>query len=66
MFKMKIGSLNVRGLGCDAKKDEVADFFLKNNLDFCCLQETKLESFSENDGKKIWKNREIKWCAEGQ
>lgn len=50
---MKIGSLNIRGLGSDAKKDEVADFLSKNNLDFCCLQETKMESFSDRDGRRI-------------
>lgn len=57
---MKIGSLNVRGLGDEAKKDDVADFFLKNKPNFCCLQETKMESFSELVGRRIWKSKDIK------
>lgn len=62
---MKIGSMNVRGLGCDAKKDEVAIFLMKNNLDFCCLQETKMASFSDQDGRRIWKDKDFGWCAKG-
>lgn len=62
---MKIGSMNVRGLGCDAKKDDVAIFLMKNNLDFCCLQETKMASFSDHDGRRIWKDKDFGWCAEG-
>lgn len=61
---MKIGSLNIRGLGSDAKKDEVANFLFKNHLDFCCLQETKMASFSDRDGRRIWKNKAIRWHAE--
>lgn len=62
---MKIGSLNVRGLGSDAKKDDVAAFFTNNNLDFCCLQETKMGNFLEKDGRRIWKTKEVRWSAEG-
>lgn len=60
---MKIGSLNVRGLGSDAKKVEVANFSSLNSLDFCCLQETKMESFSEKDGRRIWK-KGVQWSVE--
>lgn len=51
---MKIGSWNVRGLGCVAKKDEVFSFFSKFDLDICCIQETKIIAFSEEDGRRIW------------
>lgn len=47
------------------KKDELGSFFSKFNLDICCVQETKLESFTERDGMSIWTSRGIKWCAEG-
>lgn len=46
---MKIGSLNMRGLGSEAKKDDVITFFNANNLDLCSLQETKMEDFSERE-----------------
>lgn len=62
---MRIGSLNVRGLGSDAKKDDVAEFCYANDLDFGCLQETKLENFSDRDGRRLWKAKEVRWCAEG-
>lgn len=59
MFEMKVGSLNIRWLGCDAKKDEVASFFTKFSLDFCCLQETKMDSLMEKEGRRIWKDKEV-------
>lgn len=62
---MKIASWNVRGMGSEAKKDEVASMFSKFLLDFCCLQETKLGSFSDHDGKRIWRDGTFRWSAEG-
>lgn len=62
---MKIGSLNIRGLGSSVKKDEVGAFFLSNNLVFCCVQETNIESFSNSEGKDIWGSSTVKWCAGG-
>lgn len=50
---MKIGSLNIRGLGSEAKKDDVQAFFSNNNLNFCCLQETKMEDFLVREGRRI-------------
>lgn len=61
---MKIGSWNVRGLGDEAKKDEVFSFLMKFHLDFCCLQETKMERFTDNDGKRIWRNGTFGWRVE--
>lgn len=62
---MKIGSLNIRGLGSSIKRDEVRAFFFSNNLVFCCVQETKIESFSNSEGKAIWGSSSVKWCARG-
>lgn len=53
---MRIGSWNVRGLESQIKRDEVYKFFEKNKLDFCCLQETKMEAFSDSEGKWVWKD----------
>lgn len=51
MFQMKISSFNIRGLGSKLKKDGILSFFTKNQLDFCCVHETKMEIFSELDGR---------------
>lgn len=48
---MIIGSFNIRGLGSLIKKEEVGSFFTKYKLAICCIQETKLGSFTEGDGK---------------
>lgn len=62
---MKVGSFNVRGLGSEVKKCEIASFCSKFCLDFCCLQETKIEQFSDRVGKRIWRDKDIRWCTEG-
>lgn len=62
---MKIRSFNVRGLGSLVKKEEVYSFYTKNDLNFCCLQEIKMENFSERDGIGIWKSEGLSWGAEG-
>lgn len=62
---MKIGSYNIRGLGSKIKKDEIHSFFINNKLDFCCVQETKIESFSDLVGRSIWKSASVGWYALG-
>lgn len=62
---MKIGSFNIRGLGSQVKKDEVFSFFTKHELDLCCIQETKMEAFSEVEGRRVWKTAGVMWCYEG-
>lgn len=62
---MKIGLFNVRGLGSKVKKDEVVAFFNKNELDICCVQETKLETFSEMEARRMWRTAEVRWGCEG-
>lgn len=61
---MKIGSFNVRGLGSRVKREEVWEFFSKNKLDLCCIQETKLGVFSEMIGRTIWRGERVIWCVE--
>lgn len=62
---MKIWSINTRGLGSTAKRDDLSSFFTNNDLDICCVQETKMESFSDRDGKTIWNTNGVRWAAEG-
>lgn len=61
----EVGSFNIRGLGSSVKKDEIHSFFSKLKLDFCCVQETKLESFTDRDGWGLWKSAGVGWCMEG-
>lgn len=63
---MKIGSFNIWGLGSKVKKEEVFSLFTKFELDVCCVQETKLESFSELDGRSLWGSLGLHWCSEGE
>ncbi|XP_057803173.1 uncharacterized protein LOC131018471 [Salvia miltiorrhiza] len=51
---MKIFSYNVRGLGSKVKKREVREIIQNQNIDFCMIQETKMESFGDYDNKIIW------------
>lgn len=61
---MIISSWNIRGLGSLIKKDEVHPFLIKNKLDFCCIQETKMSGFSEEEGQQVWKSEGVRWYAE--
>lgn len=54
---MKIGSFNIRGLGDSVKKEEIHSFFSKFKLDFCCVQEMKLETFNDRVGWGLWKSK---------
>ncbi|KAL8557753.1 hypothetical protein ACS0TY_005021 [Phlomoides rotata] len=59
---MKILSYNTRGLGKKAKRKEVRIILQKHSIDLCCLQETKLESISENVCKSIWGHSKFDWA----
>lgn len=66
---MKIFSFNVRELGSSVKKKEVKELIQKHKIEFCCLQETKLESISDLDCKLTWGNKNCGWVfreAEGR
>lgn len=51
---MKLLTLNTRGLGNPAKQREVQKLLRKESIDFCFLQETKLESVDQSVCKRIW------------
>lgn len=61
---MKIRSYNIRGLGSCVKKQEIFNFFTKNDLNLCCVQETKIEGFSKMEGRLVWKKMGVGWCCE--
>lgn len=60
---MKIGSINIRGLGSKIKKGEVKSLFYNSSLDFYCVQETKIESWSVDCGREIWGWDQIDYCV---
>ncbi|XP_057792009.1 uncharacterized protein LOC131008911 [Salvia miltiorrhiza] len=51
---MKMVSYNIRGLGSKIKKRELRELLQKQKIDFCFIQETKMENFSNCDLKGIW------------
>lgn len=56
---MKIGSINIMGLR-SIVKEEIYNFFHKNELDVCCIQETKIEEFSDTVGMSLWKSGDVR------
>ncbi|XP_057775476.1 uncharacterized protein LOC130994451 [Salvia miltiorrhiza] len=51
---MKVLSYNIRGLGSKVKKREIRELIQKQGIDFCLIQESKLESIDEIVLKTIW------------
>lgn len=51
---MKIVSFNIRGAGSLVKSKAVRDLIFKLRVDFCCLQETKLENMNESVVRSLW------------
>lgn len=54
---MKILSYNIRGAGSRIKSKEVRDLICKFDIDFCCLQESKLESMCDSYAETLWGGR---------
>ena len=55
--KVKIGSLNVRGLRNSSKKKKIYQYLRDHDLDICMLQETHCDKKSENLWSNIWGNK---------
>ncbi|XP_057808558.1 uncharacterized protein LOC131023037 [Salvia miltiorrhiza] len=51
---MNLLSYNIRGLGSVAKQRDVTDLVKGQKIDFCCLQETKMEVFRDLFCKSWW------------
>lgn len=60
---MKILSINIRGLGSRIKKREVNELIKKQNVDFCCIQESKLEAVSDADCRAVWGEGRFEWAT---
>ncbi|KAL8554575.1 hypothetical protein ACS0TY_002678 [Phlomoides rotata] len=66
---MKILSFNVRGLGKKAKRREIREMIAKHRIEFCCLQEIKLETMEDGICKAVWGGQNFDWAykeAEGR
>ncbi|KAL8506366.1 hypothetical protein ACS0TY_017299 [Phlomoides rotata] len=59
---MKILCYNVRGLGKKAKRREIRDIIKKQNIDLCCIQETKMEEVSKNRCAGLWGDSNFYWA----
>lgn len=60
---MKILSLNARGLGIKAKRSEIKRLVIKHNIEFCCIQETKIGRMENNICKALWKDFNFDWSS---
>ena len=49
-------SLNIQGLGSNAKKDWIRELTNNHKISFLSLQETKKESFTDMEIKYVWGN----------
>lgn len=58
---MKVLSFNVRGAESSVKRKEV--LIRANNIDICCLQETKLEVVNWEYYRMLWGNDSFGWAA---
>lgn len=58
---MKIGSLNIRGLGAGIKKKKIRSLIEAGKLDFIAIQETKMESMGESECELLWGGVDFGW-----
>lgn len=66
---MKILSFNVRGLGKRAKRREIREMLKKFKIEFCCIQETKLEKIGDRICRGLCGDQNFGWAyvdAEGK
>lgn len=61
---MKLLSYNVRGVGRWAKRNEVRNLIRMGGMDFCCIQESKLENVNSRIIRSIWGNNKCDWEAD--
>lgn len=60
---MKIGSLNIRGLGAEIKKKKIRSFIKEEKLDFMVIQETKIESIDRQFCEQLWGGNDCAWLS---
>ncbi|KAL8466713.1 hypothetical protein ACS0TY_035679 [Phlomoides rotata] len=62
---MKMLSLNIRGLANRIKKKEIREIIKKHKIEFCCIQETKIEAVNVWDCKDIMGEGNFSWAEKG-
>ncbi|KAL8514073.1 hypothetical protein ACS0TY_013257 [Phlomoides rotata] len=58
---MKVMSFNVRGLGKRMKRMDVKQKIIQYHIDFCYIQESKIETMDTIIGTELWYDREFDW-----
>lgn len=58
---MKVGSLNIRGLGAMIKKKKIRSLILEERLDFIAIQETKVEQMESQLCEQSWGDVNCGW-----
>lgn len=61
---MKIMSLNVRGLGDQAKRRRLRSLISSGKFDCVLLQETKCSVINDRLVENIWGNSDCEWIAQ--
>ena len=59
LVKLKVGSLNVRGINDQNKRRHIFDFLKNSKLSVICLQETKTSTLDDEIIRKEWHNNRI-------
>ncbi|KAL6503451.1 hypothetical protein OROGR_025374 [Orobanche gracilis] len=59
---MKILSFNVRGLGSRIKRKAIQELIRGQKIDFCCIQETKMEVMNDFISADVWGDRNCSWA----
>lgn len=62
---MKLLSFNIRGAGSRIKRKQAQDIIRSQGIDFCCLQETKIEAMSDRIVRLIWGGDNVGWADRG-
>lgn len=58
---MKVGSINIRGMGAPIKKKKLRSLIESEKLDFLAVQETKLEQIDERICELVWGRGDFGW-----
>jgi len=61
-MRIKILSWNVRGLNDSRKRSTIKSLLMKWRADIVCLQETKIEDWSQQLVNSLWGNRWASWA----
>lgn len=61
-MRIKILSWNVRGLNDSRKQSTIKSLLMKWKADIVCLQETKIEDWSQQLVNSLWGNRWASWA----